>query len=184
LLELLKFFVLTHLSGIPVVEDNADGGVLGYLSRRDLLQFLDICYHSAARRVESSSARGDEGDDDDIAFDVTAPVGGVLNTLRRFRPTEDAQGGGVGSSAGSTPKTKGNEAGSNVIGASFVYEKELSLKMLLLRILAAENRKVLFVKGDKDSDIAPQLVRMLSVSDVWWLLIGSDVGTSFLTATS
>merc|ERR1712226_964477 len=131
---------------------------------------------SAARRTEPSSG-GDKEQDMAVSFDVTAPVEVMLNTLRRHRPTEEAQGS-VGSTTGSTAKARGDEGGSSFLGASLVHEKELMLKILVLQILSAENRKVLFVKGGEDNDVAPRLLRMLSVSDVWWLLIGSDAGNT------
>jgi len=148
LLELLHFFAQTHLSGIPVVEDGVTGGVLGYVSRRDLLQFLDLAMQSAARIDDPS-----ESDPEEVRFDVNAPVEVVLNTLGRHRCAEDTRG---------------------VMGASLIFEEELTLKVLLLRMLNAENRKMLFVQRNEASDTAPRLLRVMSASDVWLLLIGRD----------
>mmetsp|Transcript_100848 Transcript_100848/g.217733 ORF Transcript_100848/g.217733 Transcript_100848/m.217733 type:complete len:600 (+) Transcript_100848:66-1865(+) len=145
--ELLAFFASMPHSGVPIVEDGATGGVLGLLSRRDLLHFLDLSMQSARRPSEEEGER--------IDFDVAAPIEVMLEALKKFRGAgleEEASNGGV--------------------GASLIFEKEITLKALALRVLLAENRKLLFVQ-EVDSK-APRLMRVLSVTDVWGLLIGSE----------
>lgn len=63
-------------------------------------------------------------------------------------------------------------------GAGLVFEKELALSRIMLRVLDADNRKLLFVKEAASESDAPKLLRLLSVSDVWLQLLGSDVGES------
>lgn len=145
--DLLAFFARTHHSGVPVVEDNGSGGVLGLVSRRDLLDYLDLAMQSARRPPGTGGADG-------VEFDLGAPVEEVLGALRRFR--------GVAA-----------EEGTAGLGAAFVTEKELTLKALPLRLLAAENRKLLFVE-EGTAGQHPKLLRIISASDVWRLLIGSD----------
>lgn len=150
--ELLEFFQKTHHSGVPVVEDNGSGGVLGLVTRRDLLDFLDLAMQSARRHDASQQAGGCAGDS--VEFDLGAPVEAVLEALRRYRgPTTAEEASGT--------------------GAAFVREQELSLKVLPLRLLAAENRKLLFVQ-DVGAGLHPKLLRIISASDVWRLLLGND----------
>merc|ERR1712232_1047755 len=94
------------------------------------------------------------------------------NTLRRYRFQEEASG--AAATATNSTTAKGDEAASGIFGAALVFEKELTLKVLLLRMLNAENRKMLFVQDGEASGSAPRLLRVLSVSDVWQLLIGGD----------
>merc|ERR1719491_1158612 len=53
--DLLIFFASTSHSGAPIVEDGSDasvgGGFLGFLTRRDLLHFLDLAMQCARRRA-------------------------------------------------------------------------------------------------------------------------------------
>lgn len=162
--ELLAFFARTHHSGIPVVEDNGNGGVIGLLSRRDLLNFLDLAMQSANRRglgdgasqppPSVPSGAGAE-EPPTIEFDLNVPVEVVLDALRRHR------------------NAAAEEASPPIVGASLVTEKELPLKVLPIRLLSAENRKLLFVQ-DGGGGKAPKLLRIVSVTDVWRLLIGSS----------
>lgn len=160
--ELLAFFARTHHSGVPVVEDNGGGGVLGLLSRRDLLNFLDLTMQSARRRSDSAAAAPTEGGaaapdaEERIDFDLEAPVEVVLDALRRHR----------------SPAAS-DEASTSCPGAALITEKELTLKALPLRALAAENRKLLFVQ-DRGGGAPPKLLRIVAVSDVWRLLLGSE----------
>lgn len=156
--ELLAFFQRTPHSGAPVVEDNGNGGVLGMVTRRDLLDYLDLSMQSARR----SQAGGDQslGDiADSVEFDLGAPVEGVLQALRRCR------------SAGAAA-----DEVSTFAGAAFLRETELPLKELPPRLLAADNRKLLVVQ-DGGSGTHPKLLRIVSASDVWRLLLGTDQGT-------
>jgi len=155
--ELLAFFARTNHSGVPVVEDG--GGVVGLLSRRDLLHFLDLAMQSA-RRCNDKGA-GASLETDNVAFDATAPIEVMVETLQRYRvPLADE-----GTSAGAMP------GGLSGIGATLIYEQNLPLKALLLRMLGAENRKLIFVQ-DTGNGSPPRLLRVLSVGDVWHLLIG------------
>eukprot|EP00929_Paragymnodinium_shiwhaense_P013257 TRINITY_DN12111_c0_g1_i1.p1 TRINITY_DN12111_c0_g1~~TRINITY_DN12111_c0_g1_i1.p1 ORF type:complete len:765 (-),score=144.55 TRINITY_DN12111_c0_g1_i1:136-2430(-) len=187
--DLLVFFAQTHYSSVPIVEDEASCGVLGVLSRRDLLQFLDLTLQSAnIRRVEEKLQQDTEAptdgdrvlsEDANIVFDVSAPVEAVLATLRRVRSKPSEEPAQL-LSAGMLPSMQAapNEtpaAGANV-GAVLVYEKELSLKALLLRILGCQNRKLLFVKEQEGKPDTPTLRRLVSVSDIWLLLVGNDLG--------
>lgn len=158
--ELLMFFARTHHSGVPVVEES--GGVLGLLSRRDLLHFLDLAMQSQ-RRCEDGNDNAASIETDGVTFDTAAPVEAVLDALQRFR------GQAITDEGVSTSPLPG---ANTCVGATFVYEKQLSLKALLLRVLGAKNRKLLFVKDNGGS--LPQLLRVLSVGDVWHLLIGCD----------
>lgn len=184
--ELLTFFARTHHSGVPVVEDENEGGVLGLLSRRDLLQFLDIAMQSAVRRATISRGNREEDgsppsdEEEPVLVDLSAPVEGVLNILRRVRNEEEAlaRAAGVPATAPGPTDPAAKQFG---IGASLIYEKELPLKACLLRLLNAENRELLFVK-ESETGAAPQLVRVVSVSDVWLMLIGSDSGFEEATA--
>jgi len=153
--DLLAFFVRTHYSGVPVVEDNGSGGVLGLLSRRDVLNFLDLAMQSS-RRCSAEGGEPQLPESDRVEFDLDKPLEAVLTTLRRCR----------------SPSPSAEEASPGV-GAALLTEKELTLKVMPLRLLAAENRKLLFVQ-DRGGGKAPKLLRIVSVSDVWRLLIGSS----------
>jgi len=150
--DLLSFFALTLYSGVPIVEDNGSGGVVGLVSRRDLLNFLDIAMQSAAL-TSTDRAGGGGTQEDRVDIDLGAPIQAMLEVLRRYRaaPPEEPSSSGT--------------------GAMLVNEKELSLKVLPLRLLAAENRKLLFVQ-DSGVGKAPKLRRIVSASDVWRMLIG------------
>lgn len=147
--ELLAFFTQTHHSGVPVVEENGCGGVLGLLSRRDMLSYLDLAMQSARRCAEG---QGVVPEADRVELDMGTSAEVVLTTLRRFR------------------HLPADEAGSGA-GAMLVHDKELTLKAAILRLLAADNRKLLFVR-DGGSGQAPRLLRVVSVSDLWRLLLG------------
>jgi len=157
--ELLAFFVRTHHSGIPIVEDSGSdaGGVLGLISRRDLLDFLGLAMQSAEK-----CGHGGGEDAEQVKLSLDAPVKVVLDALRRYRTQSSEEGADSGAP----------------LGATLVVESELSAKALPVRLLGAENRKLLFVQ-DAGSGRAPKLLRIVSVSDVWRLLIGDDqVGTA------
>jgi len=172
--ELLCFFVHTHHSGVPVVEDpcSTGAGVFGLVSRRDLLQYLDLAMQSA-RRCDNEGGQAEDAEK--VCFDVAAPVEVVLETLRRFsNPSSDGNPATNEPAAEPEPTVSDNDNKASFgFGASFVYEKELTLKVLVLRVLGAENRKVLFVE-DSGNGCAPKLLRMISVSDVWLMLIGEE----------
>eukprot|EP00931_Biecheleriopsis_adriatica_P044362 TRINITY_DN25378_c0_g1_i1.p1 TRINITY_DN25378_c0_g1~~TRINITY_DN25378_c0_g1_i1.p1 ORF type:complete len:582 (+),score=131.42 TRINITY_DN25378_c0_g1_i1:47-1792(+) len=154
--ELLAFFARTHHSLVPVVEDDAGGGVLGILSRRDLLCYLDLA-------MQSTRKQADEGGQSDIVvFDIAAPVEGVMKAVRR-----------CGQSLPQEEESGKQQAEAKFSGASLVYEEEVTVKSLVLQILNAENRKVLFVQ-DAGSGLPPRLRRILSAGDVWRLLIGTE----------
>mmetsp|Transcript_43352 Transcript_43352/g.129466 ORF Transcript_43352/g.129466 Transcript_43352/m.129466 type:complete len:625 (+) Transcript_43352:159-2033(+) len=155
--DLLAFFARTHHSGVPVVEDG--GGVVGLLSRRDLLHFLDLAMQSA-RRCPSGTA-GSSSETDSVSFDADAPIEAMLDAMQRYRGPPADEGASV-------PAAPGGLGG---IGATLVYEQQLTLKASLLRLLSAENRKLLFVQ-DSDNGSPPRLLRVLSVGDIWHLLIG------------
>lgn len=186
--DLLLFFARTSHSGIPVVEDGGGGGgVLGLLSRRDFLHFLDLGLQFA--RSTSSSDEGNDSlppsSDAAISFDANAPVKLMLDALQRFRPRSAEDGAGAGAapaSAAAPPQatptfpsgeaTLGAPSGTpGIVGATLIYEQRLPLKVLLLQVLAAENRKLLFVK-DVGNGCPPKLLRVIAVSDVWRLLVG------------
>eukprot|EP00933_Yihiella_yeosuensis_P023313 TRINITY_DN18154_c0_g1_i1.p1 TRINITY_DN18154_c0_g1~~TRINITY_DN18154_c0_g1_i1.p1 ORF type:complete len:603 (-),score=109.96 TRINITY_DN18154_c0_g1_i1:167-1975(-) len=164
--ELLFFFAQTHHSAVPIVEDDmAKGGVLGLLSRRDLLTYLDLAMETA-RRSEANPSEPPDG----VAFDVTTTLKVVLETLRRFRSPGAAD---EASSARSEDKASSSSVQKPFAGAALSFEKELAVKHLILRVLGAENRKLLFVQ-ESGPDSSPQLLRILSAGDVWRLLIGSE----------
>jgi len=156
--ELLAFFARTHHSGVPVVEDG--GGVVGLLSRRDLLHFLDLAMQSATRCVDNGGAPSEK---DSVAFDAAAPLEAMLDTLQRYRVQPADEGASVAAAPG----------GLAGIGAALIYEQQLPLKALLLRMLNAENRKLLFVQ-EPGGGGPPRLLRIVSVGDVWHLLIGDS----------
>mmetsp|Transcript_71779 Transcript_71779/g.199169 ORF Transcript_71779/g.199169 Transcript_71779/m.199169 type:complete len:618 (+) Transcript_71779:165-2018(+) len=191
--ELLAFFARTHHSAVPIVEDGADGkngaegGVLGLISRRDFLQFLDLVMQSAIRRSDGcgendgevgSPPNNDGAKDtndmkDGINLDANAPIEVVLKALQRCRAAAATEESAALNPMGGSQMARAENGG---VGATFVYEKELKLKSLLLRLLSAENRKLLFVQDDSGNEGPPRLLRLVSVSDVWLLLIGSDLG--------
>ncbi|CAE7363013.1 unnamed protein product [Symbiodinium sp. KB8] len=70
---------------------------------------------------------------------------------------------------------------SDFLGASVAYEKELlfpelSLREIILRLLEAENRKVLLLQDPGEK----MLRRIISAEDVWRLLIGPEKAASSL----
>lgn len=168
--ELLMFFARTHHSGVPVVEDG--GGVVGLLSRRDLLHFLDLTMQSA-RRCSDESAGG-SAETDSVGFDASAPLQGMLETLQRYRAPSADEGASATTLPGGPPaNTSDKGSSSSCTGATLIYEQQLTLKALLLRLLGAENRKLLFVQ-DAGNGSPPRLLRVLSVGDIWHLLIGDS----------
>lgn len=166
--ELLMFFARTHHSGVPVVEDG--GGIVGLLSRRDLLHFLDLAMQSARRCPDEGA--GGTADTDSVGFDATAPIEGMLETLQRYRAPSADEGASATALPGG-PHTNTSDKGSTCVGATLVYEQQLTLKASLLRLLGAENRKLLFVQ-DSGNGGPPRLLRVLSVGDIWHLLIGDS----------
>lgn len=142
--ELLTFFAKTHHSGAPVIEENGSGGVLGLISRRDFLNYMDLAMQSEKRRLESSETNGNS---EFVNFELGTSIEVLLQILRQYRP----------------------EAGP-CVGATIVRDEELSLKDATLRLLAAENKKLLFVQAQGES----KLLRIFSVSDLWRVLIGSS----------
>lgn len=173
--ELLAFFARTHHSGVPVVEDG--GGVVGLLSRRDLLHFLDLAMQSARRCPDGTA--GAPGDVDGVSFDPAAPIEAMLDVLQRFRGPPAEEGASTAALPGEPRGSRwwqpqeSHNGGICGIGATLIYEKQLTLKALLLRVLSAENRKLLFVQETGHGN-PPRLLRVLSVGDVWHLLIGDD----------
>lgn len=168
--DLLTFFARTHHSGVPVVEDANSTVVLGLLTRRDLLHFLDLAMQSARRRL---AGHGPSEGPESVVFDLSAPLEGVLDALRRFRslPPEEAAAGGA---PPGIARPAGGEKANSSVGAGLLFEKELTLKSLLLRVLGAENRKMLFVQDDGNAGGPPKLLRIVAVSDVWQLLLGFE----------
>jgi len=183
--DLLAFFERTHHSSIPIVEDSDCGGVLGVLSRRDLLQFLDLAMQSAAKRfpvAKEGEQTGETPDavevtdgEDEVRLHLDSPVSCILEALSRYRVATLA--GADDPAAASTTATPGRDAR---MGASLIYEREATLKTLLFSVLTAENRKVLFVEGEPGGS-APLLRRIISAGDVWQLLLGSLEDTFELT---
>eukprot|EP00927_Polykrikos_kofoidii_P053379 TRINITY_DN4784_c0_g1_i1.p1 TRINITY_DN4784_c0_g1~~TRINITY_DN4784_c0_g1_i1.p1 ORF type:complete len:662 (+),score=134.66 TRINITY_DN4784_c0_g1_i1:189-2174(+) len=179
--ELLTFFTRTHHSGVPIVEDGNAGGVLGLISRRDLLQYLDVAMQSAQRRAARAMTSGETiqeetespfDDDEPVSVDLSGPVEGILNTLRHVRSNEEMLARAA-AAPGATPSPSPEESGKQYMGATLVFEEEMPLKLMLIRLLNADNRKLLFVK-DLGGGQAPQLLRIISVSDAWLLLIGKE----------
>merc|ERR1719414_2426118 len=71
--ELLAFFARTPHSAVPVVEDEgSSGGVLGLLSRRDLLDFLDLATQTSRRNGAGVEVA------DSVSISAAMPVGAVL----------------------------------------------------------------------------------------------------------
>lgn len=147
--DLLTFFARTHYNGVPIVEDG--DGLIGLISRRDLLNYVDLAMQSARKRVDASFDGLEP-----IKFDVKTPIEAVMAALRRYR----------------SPSATEEDAEAR-FGAALIYEKDVPLKTLLLRLLTAENRIVLFVKGEPGAG-SPRLLRVVSISDVWRALIGSE----------
>jgi hypothetical protein len=186
--DLLNFFATTTHDCVPIVEDGSDsavgGGILGLLSRRDLLHFLDLAMRSARRRQDrvldddfDEAPAADprqaeaEGEAENVTFDAAASVEVILNTVRRHRHQQEAQGDDVaeGRRRQGTDDTAAENDGA-WFGAGLVYQQELTLRAVILQLLLAENRKLLFVEANGDS--APRIRRLVSVGDAWRLLIG------------
>ncbi|CAE8674193.1 unnamed protein product, partial [Polarella glacialis] len=108
--------------------DDAGSGIVGIISRRDLLSYLDLAMLSAARRADGT----DGPTADSVQFNVATPLKAMLETLSKFRhpAAEEAK-----------------DAQSNSFtGADLAFEKELPVNKLVLRVLGAENRKLFFVQ--------------------------------------
>jgi len=179
--DLLTFFASTTHSGVPIVEDGSDsscgGGLLGFLTRRDLLHYLDLSLQCARRRASREGITVDEEQDESsedraVVFDVTAPVEVVLDTLQRFRasPTVAQAASPEGASASSQSDAVAEGRLSKGSGTVLVYEEELSLRSLILQVLGSESRKLLFVEVAGEG--APRIRRLVSVGDAWRFLIG------------
>ena len=171
--ELLHFFAKTHHTTIPVVED-AKGSLVYNLSRRDLLSYLDLAMQSARCPSETPNER--------IIFDPSAPLDVVVKALKRYKVDdsrlravevatnmlqEQSLLDGLMAEAPRDPKGQ-----TDLPGASISYDKELTMKDLILCLLEADNRKVFLVQdaGDK----MPKLRQIVSASDVWRVLIGNE----------
>ncbi|CAK0817069.1 unnamed protein product [Prorocentrum cordatum] len=154
------------------------------LSRRDLLDFLDLTTQTSRRRAAGTETP--EG----VCFDTGLQIGAVLDALRSFRaaaasadastaagpPALAGAGGGAAGSptaagAGGRGAAAEPESESRFAEAAFVYEEELTLRELLLRVLSERNRKLLFVR-DTGGGGPPELRRLISVSDAWRLCVG------------
>jgi len=187
--ELLCFFAKTHHSSVPIVEDEK-GALVCNLSRRDLLSYLDLAMQSARQ----SNARDWAPDSEDLVeFNTSAPIEVLVKALRRYRVAQAQMQ--APSAAPSTlqeqslldtlmaeapqdPAKKGQAPpeASDFLGASIAYEKELSLREIILRLLEAENRKVLLLQDPEKK----MLRRIISAEDVWRLLIGPEKAASSL----
>lgn len=151
--DLLAFFSATSLSGVPVVENDDNEKVLGLLSRRDLLHFLDLSMQATKRRNAAGPApegAAEDGTQEDLSIDSEAPVEAMLKALRQH------------------PRAATNEEDTSGPDIDFVFENEVPLRSLVLRVLTSDRRKVLFVSE------GPRLRRIVTVSDVWRLLLGRD----------
>lgn len=158
--ELLQFFAQMHHSAVPVVDD-AKGGLLGLFSRRDLLAYLDLAMQCAERGPPETPEAATET----VSFNVAEPVEAVLKAVNTFRAAHQGEV--------QHDQHRGSRATSEFSGAALIYDKELPVKTLLLRVLEAQNRKVLFVEGRGEGEL-PRLRRILSAGDAWRLLIGTD----------
>lgn len=158
--ELLQFFAQMHHSAVPVVDD-AKGGLLGLFSRRDLLAYLDLAMQCAERGPPETP----EATTETVSFNVAEPVEAVLKAVNKFRAAHQGEV--------QHDQHSGSRATPEFSGAALIYDKELSVKTLLLRVLEAQNRKVLFVEGRGEGEL-PRLRRILSAGDAWRLLIGTD----------
>lgn len=174
--DLLTFFASTTHNCVPIVEDGSDssvgGGILGLLSRRDLLDFLDLATRCARRRATQDGISDDFEEAEPVTFDATAPVEVILNTLRRHRLQQASLGedGAEGRRRQASDDAGAENAETEWFGAGLVYQQELTLRALVLQLLLADNRKLLFVEAAGES--APRIRRLISVADTWRLLIG------------
>lgn len=184
--ELLCFFAKTHHSSVPIVEDEK-GALVCNLSRRDLLSYLDLAMQSA--RQSNARDGAPDASEDLVEFNTAAPIEVLVKALRRYRVAQAQMQ--APSAAPSTlqeqslldtlmaeapqdPAKKGQA--SDFLGASVAYEKELSLREIILRLLEAENRKVLLLQDPGEK----MLRRIISAEDVWRLLIGPEKAASSL----
>jgi len=172
--ELLHFFAKTHHSTVPIVED-AKGSLVYNLSRRDLLSYLDLA-------MQSARCHSDAGDQERIVFDPSAPIEVVVKALKRYKVDdsrlravevatsmlqEQSLLDGLMAEVPRDPKGQ-----TDMPGATISYDKELTMKDLILCLLEADNRKVFLVQdaGDK----MPKLRHIISAGDVWRMLIGNE----------
>jgi len=177
--DLLAFFASMPQSGVPIVEDNGDagGGVLGLLTRRDLLHFLDLAMQSSRRKEEREDELADVADEvkeeaqEEVSFNAGDPIEVMVDTLRRYPQPGIPEGQAAG---GAAAQTAGEQSSKAAAGVELVYEEEASLRSLILHVLGARNRKAFFVQGSPTDERAPRLRRIISVSDVWRLLVGVD----------
>lgn len=171
--ELLHFFAKTHHSSIPVVEDSK-GSLVYNLSRRDLLSYLDLAMQSARCHPQ--------GHEDRIVFDLSAPIEVVVKALKRYKVDdsrlravevatsmlqEQSLLDGLLAEVPQDPKGQ-----TDMPGATISYDKDMSMKDLILCLLEADNRKVFLVEdcGDK----MPKLQQIISAGDIWRMLIGPE----------
>jgi len=149
--DLLVFFVNTSYSSAPIVEENGSGGLLGLVSRRDLLNYLDLGLQTVKRTGDTSRPLAES---EAVKLDLGLTMEGLLAVLRRCR------------------RTSLDEAPSAGFGGGVVDDKkELSLKAAILSILDADNRKLLFVE---DSGATRKLKALVAATDLWRLLLGND----------
>mmetsp|Transcript_18258 Transcript_18258/g.42722 ORF Transcript_18258/g.42722 Transcript_18258/m.42722 type:complete len:570 (-) Transcript_18258:118-1827(-) len=156
--DLLTFFQKSPVSKAPIV--NASGGVVGVMGRRDLLSYLDLAMQYAKADSDDAECFGSSRPSaDPVVFQASTTLKEVCEALQRH-PVESEEGAHDGEGpAVKSPKW---------LGACIIYEEQLPLKTALIRILAAENRTLLFAeKGDS----CPKINRLLTVSDVWHIIM-------------
>mmetsp|Transcript_48082 Transcript_48082/g.112398 ORF Transcript_48082/g.112398 Transcript_48082/m.112398 type:complete len:568 (-) Transcript_48082:42-1745(-) len=152
--DLLAFFEESAFSKAPVV--NSAGGIIGVVSRRDLLCYLDL----AMQYVRPESDDDTRSKADPVVFKASIPLKDVCEALQRH-PVE--------SDSGSTDGEGGSDKKPKWLGAAVVQEAELPLKAALLRILTAENCTLLFVESEGAEN--PRVTRMVTVSDLWRMIL-------------
>mmetsp|Transcript_66167 Transcript_66167/g.123492 ORF Transcript_66167/g.123492 Transcript_66167/m.123492 type:complete len:573 (-) Transcript_66167:114-1832(-) len=154
--DLLAFFQDSTFSKAPVV--NSNGGIIGVVSRRDLLCYLDLAMQYV--RPESDDEAMARARADPVTFKASLPLKEVCEALQRHPVEFDA---------GSTDGEGAADKKPKWLGASVVQEAELPLKAALLRILTAENCTLLFAESEGSEN--PQLTRMVTVSDLWRIIL-------------
>jgi CBS domain-containing protein len=148
--DLLSFFSTTSHSSVPIVSDDSIDRIVGLLSRRDLLRYLDLSLQSV--RLSSTDAPRQEP----IQLDLEAPVGAMLDVLKK-----------------SCLPTDPDSDAFRFYGATVTSDPQVPMKSFLVRLLTAENRKVFFVDS-AEQDRPPQLLKMVSLSDAWRWLLGDE----------